>query len=93
MTESEFSEFRNKKEKSLITDLFYNEMMTKYTCYICSDIYLRYQNIFDFQLLMQEKIKEIYLENLIKYFIKYNYNSEFVDFDTKCNICNLKDNI
>ena len=86
LPESEFSEFKNKKEKSFITDLFYNEMMAKYTCCICSDNCFRYQNIFDFPLLIPEKVKEIELVNLIK----YNFNPEFVDFNTKCNICNLK---
>ena len=61
-------------------------MMTKYTCCICSDNFFRYQNIFDFLLLIPEKVKEIELENLIK----YNFYPELVDFDTKCNICNLK---
>ena len=53
-------------------------MMTKYTCCICSDNCFTYQNIFDFPLLIPEKVKEIELENLIKY-----NNPEFVDFDTK----------
>ena len=85
LKEAEFSDFSNKKENSIITELFYNEIMSKYTCCICSDIHYSYQNIFDVPLLLPEKQMEIDLENLLK----NHFNPEIVKFETKCNKCRI----
>ena len=85
LTETEFLDFSYKKENSIVTELFYNEIMSKYTCCICSDIHYNFQNIFDIPLLLPEKQKEVNLEDLLK----YHYNPELVEFESKCNKCQI----
>ena len=83
LTEKEFFQFSKNRENSLIIELFYNEILTKYTCCICSYSHYAYQNIFDFPLLLPDKEKELNLEILIK---NYFY-PEIIKFENKCNNC------
>ena len=78
-----FYNFCRNIEKSIITELFYNEIMTKYTC-ICSNLIYRFQNIFDFPLLIPVGINNIDLKELIKLY----FQSEIVEFERKCIKCN-----
>ena len=82
LCEKEFYNFSRNIEKSIITDIFYNEIMTKYTC-ICSNIFYRFQNIFDFPLLIPDEKNVFDLKNLIKLY----FESEIVEFESKCIKC------
>lgn len=71
------------REESIITKLFYSQILTSFTCQCGSEIY-SFQKIMDFPLLLPVNISEINIYYLLKMYFK----SELIDFETKCQRCN-----
>ena len=74
-----------KKEKSIITDLFYCEIMTKFTC-ISSNVNYNFQNVLGIPLLIPVNINKIDLKQLFKIYCR----SEIVNFTNLCEKCQKK---
>ena len=70
------------KEKSIITDLFYSQIITTFICKCNSEIY-SFQKLLDFPLLLPENVNKIDIVDLLKIYFK----EEIVDFETKCEAC------
>lgn len=85
ISEKEFFEFYLKKEKSIITDLFYCEIMTKFTC-ISSNVNYNFQNVLGIPLLIPVNINKIDLKQLFKIYCR----SEIVNFTNLCEKCQKK---
>ena len=81
--------FRNfsKREKSIVTDLFYAQIVNIFTCECKSEIY-SFQKILDFPLLFPQKIDNniVTLNELLKLY----FQTEFIDFDSNCEKCQNK---
>ena len=69
------------REKSIITDLFYSQLISIYKCACEKEIY-GLQNILDFPILLSNK-KSVELKNLLE---KY-FNSEDIEFFEECTKC------
>ena len=80
--ESEFNEFFKKREDSIIGDLFYSTIMSKFTC-LCQYESYSFQNIMDIPLLLPNDIKVIDLERLLTEYFK----SEILEFENICEKC------
>ena len=76
-----------KREKSIVTELFYAQIVNIFTCECKSEIY-SFQKILDFPLLFPEKINNytITLNELLKLY----FEKEYIDFDTNCEKCKNK---
>ena len=77
----------SEREKSIITDLFYAQIVDTFTCECGFEIY-SFQKILDFPLLFPENIKDniITLEELLQFYFK----TELIDFEIKCDKCQQK---
>ena len=83
--EREFNQNFKDREKSIITDLFYGQIITTYTCQCKAEIY-SFQKLLDFPLLLPENETNIDIKDLLK---KY-FQSETIDFETECEKCKKK---
>ena len=84
MRDRDFHENFSKKEKSIITQLFYAQIVNIYTCKCKSAIY-SFQKILDFPLLFPNKIinNMITLHELLKFY----FQVEYIEFESKCQKC------
>ena len=80
--DKEFDFNFKEREKSIITDLFYSQIITTFTCECGSEIY-SFQKILDFPLLLPENNDKININDLLKIYFK----NEIIDFETKCEKC------
>ena len=80
--DQEFDFNFKEREKSIIIDLFYSQIITTFTCNCGSEIY-SFQKLLDFPLLLPENVKQIDINNLLQNYFK----DEIVDFDSKCEKC------
>ena len=80
--DQEFDFNFKEREKSIIIDLFYSQIITTFTCNCGSEIY-SFQKLLDFPLLLPENVKQIDINNLLQNYFK----DETVDFDSKCEKC------
>ena len=71
------------REKSIIIDLFYSQIITSFKCKCGNEIY-SFQKLLDFPLLLPENAKYIDIKDLFKNYFK----TEMIDFETKCEKCN-----
>jgi len=71
------------REKSIITDLFYSQIITSFTCKCGNEIY-SFQKLLDFPLLLPENAKSVNINDLFKIYFK----AEEIEFETKCEKCN-----
>ena len=78
-----FSKIFLERENSIISKLFYSEIVNIFRCKCNFESY-GFQKILDIPLLIPGNIKKISVENLIK----INFNKEYVDFNQKCVKCN-----
>ena len=69
------------REKSIITDLFYSQLISIYKCACEKEIY-GLQNILDFPILLSNK-KSVELKNLLEEY----FNSEDIEFFEECTKC------
>ena len=78
----EFNERINKKEKSIITELFYLNIITTYICKCKKELY-SFQRMLDIPLLLPENENKTTLSNLLNsYFCEENVN-----FEERCLKC------
>ena len=80
--EYEFTEYFKKRENSLIYDLFYSTIISKFTC-LCQYQSYSFQNIMDIPLLLPKDNKVIELERLLSEYFK----NEILEFETICPKC------
>ena len=74
----------SRREKSIITDIFYAQIVNIYTCQCKCEIY-SFQKILDFPLLFPNKIKSNYIS--LYELLKLHFALEYIDFETKCDKC------
>ena len=72
----------NAREKSIITELFYSQVITTFKCECKTEIY-SFQKLLDFPLLLPEKIPKLDIKDLLKIYCK----TEVIDFETPCEKC------
>ena len=70
------------REHSIITDLFYSQIITTYTCECKGAIYA-FQKLLDFPLLLRENMKTIDIYNLLRIY----FQDEIIDFEKQCEKC------
>ena len=86
LCEKEFHDFFEKYEKSIVTEIFYSEIMNIYICSCNKETYT-FQKILDIPLLLPRNINHLSIENLLDEYFSF----EEVEF---LNICeNWKKNI
>ena len=74
----------SRREKSIITDIFYSQIVNIYTCQCKAEIY-SFQKILDFPLLFPNKIKSYYIS--LYELLKLHFALEYIDFEAKCDKC------
>ena len=74
----------SRREKSIITEIFYAQIVNIYTCR-CNSMIFSFQKILDFPLLFPEKINN----NMISLYelLKLYFNVEYIEFESKCERC------
>ena len=70
------------REQSIITDLFYSQIITTYTCECKGAIYA-FQKLLDFPLLLRENMKIIDIYDLLRIY----FQDEIIDFEKQCEKC------
>ena len=83
--DKEFDMNFKERETSIITYLFYSQIITTFKCTCGSEIY-SFQKLLDFPLLLPENIKKIDLKDLLNIYFK----TEIVEFETECETCKEK---
>ena len=86
MRDEEFDKNFKDREKSIITDLFYSQIITSFKCKCNSEIY-SFQKLLDFPLLLPEKENTVKITDLLNNYFK----SEVVEFEAKCEKCKQKE--
>ena len=79
----EFEKKFNEKEKSIISETFYSQLLTSYICE-CQNITYSFQKIGDIPLLLPDNINEVSLNELLSNY----FSGEMVEFQYKCKNCN-----
>ena len=74
----------SRREKSIITETFYAQIVNIYTCQ-CKSMIFSFQKILDFPLLFPEKINN----NMISLYelLRLYFSVEFIEFESKCERC------
>ena len=80
--DKEFDLNFKEREKSIITDLFYAQIINTFICECKSTTY-SFQKILDFPLLLPENTENIDIKELLKTYFK----EEKIDFEIKCENC------
>lgn len=83
--EKEFYAFNIERENSIIIDIFYSTIMTKFIC-ICNNKTYSFQKILDFPLILPKHKNNIDLLDLLK----HHFSDEYVDFETTYEKCKKK---
>lgn len=85
MRDRDFHENFSRREKSIITEIFYAQIINIYTCKCNSKIF-SFQKILDFPLLFPNYINNniISLNELLKLY----FSIEYIEFESKCTRCN-----
>ena len=78
----EFHQNFSEREKSIITELFYAQIITTYTCECKLAIY-SFQKLLDFPLLLPDNCPQTTIDNLLKSY----FQTEVIDFGIKCEKC------
>ena len=81
----EFDKHFSEREKSIVTDLFYAQLITTFTCQCTHNTY-SFQKILDFPLLLPQNKSNVNINDLL---IKY-FQPEIIDFERKCEKCEKK---
>ena len=77
----------SQREKSIITDLFYAQIVNTFTCECKNEIY-SFEKILDFPLLFPEKINNNKIK--IHELLKLHFKMEYIDFEINCSNCQKK---
>ena len=84
--DKEFDKNFKEREISIITNLFYSQIITSFKCNCGSEIY-SFQKLLDFPLLLPSNVEKIELNELLNIYFK----SEIVQFETECENCKKKE--
>ena len=84
--DKEFDMNFKEREISIITNLFYSQIITSFKCNCGSEIY-SFQKLLDFPLLLPSNVEKIELNELLNIYFK----SEIVQFETECENCKKKE--
>ena len=84
MRDQDFHLNFSQREKSIITDIFFAQIVNIYTCQCKSEIY-SFQKILDFPLLFPNKIKSNFIS--LYELLKFHFITEYIDFETICDNC------
>ena len=84
MRDQDFHLNFSRREKSIITDIFYAQIVNIYTCQCKNEIY-SFQKILDFPLLFPNKLKSYFIS--LYDLLKLYFSVEYIDFETKCDKC------
>ena len=85
MRDKEFDQHFKQREKSIITDLFYGQIITTFTCQCKAETY-SFQKLLDFPLLLPENETNVDIKDLLKTY----FQSENIIFETECEKCKKK---
>ena len=80
--DTEFHQNFSEREKSIITELFYAQIITIYSCECKLAIY-SFQKILDFPLLLPDNVTNISINDLLKSY----FQTETIDFQIPCEKC------
>ena len=80
--DKEFDHNFKERENSIITDLFYSQIITTFTCQCKAETY-SFQKLLDFPLLLPENENNIDIKILLKNY----FQSENINFETECEKC------
>ena len=80
--DKEFNNAFEKREKSIVTDLFYSQIVTTFTCE-CSAKTYSFQKILDFPLLLPQNQQKVSIKDLLTSY----FQTETIDFENKCDDC------
>ena len=83
--EKEFDDNFKGREKSIILECFYSQIINIFICKCGFETY-SFQKVLDFPLLLKKDCKKIELENLLKMY----FETEKIPFETKCENCKKK---
>ena len=78
----EYNNYFNEMENSIISRLFYSQLINTYICE-CQALTYRFQKIADIPLLIPENVSDINLKELLKIY----FSEETVEFKEKCKNC------
>ena len=82
--DEDFHKNFTQREKSIITDIFYAQIVNIFTCECKAEIY-SFQKILDFPLLFPENINREIIS--INELLKLYFQTENIDFESKCERC------
>jgi ubiquitin C-terminal hydrolase len=82
--DEDFHKNFTQREKSIITDIFYAQIVNIFTCECKAEIY-SFQKILDFPLLFPENINRDTIS--INELLKLYFQTENIDFESKCERC------
>ena len=80
--DKEFDLYFKEREKSIITDLFYAQIISTFICK-CKSVTYSFQKILDLPLLLPEKTPNIGIRELLR----NHFKPEIIDFESKCENC------
>ena len=84
LRDEDFHKNFTQREKSIITDIFYAQIVNIFTCECKAEIY-SFQKILDFPLLFPENINSDIIT--INELLKLYFQTENIDFESKCEYC------
>ena len=84
LRDEDFHKNFTQREKSIITDIFYAQIVNIFTCKCKAEIY-SFQKILDFPLLFPENINNDIIT--INELLKLYFQTENIDFESKCDAC------
>ena len=81
--DKEYAKNFTEREKSIITEIFYSQIITTFTCKCHFNNY-SFQKLLDFPLLLPKNIQQVDITSLLKGYCQV----ETIDFERKCENCN-----
>ena len=84
LRDEDFHKNFTQREKSIITEIFYAQIVNIFTCECKAEIY-SFQKILDFPLLFPENINNDIIT--LKELLKLYFQTENIDFESKCDVC------
>jgi ubiquitin C-terminal hydrolase len=84
LRDEDFHKNFTQREKSIITEIFYAQIVNIFTCECKAEIY-SFQKILDFPLLFPENINNDIIT--LKELLKLYFQTENIDFESKCDAC------
>ena len=83
--DEEFDKNFKEREKSIIIDIFYSQIITTFTCE-CKSKTFSFQKILDFPLLLPDNVQSIDIIDLLKAY----FQPETIEFEKECQKCKKK---